>query len=236
MVVRQENGERPPEKFTSASELMFVEAAKHAQYRRGQEIVSCQVEHLSFFVLASQTCDVAGIDHPAWPTCLVLKMITICDFVNGATLPFKWQESVEDIHLGNFLQENLDVGDGTKLKELCTQQFEYPGALRDVFKEWKPKSNSKAQLFKSKLQSFLKDITDNKEGRTYYFPADAELKIPEAFVELDAIFPVNTEDLVKAKGARIATLVSPYKEEFSNRLGTRFSRVAVPVPARGDKF
>jgi len=237
MIVRQMNGDPPPEKFSSASELKFVRASDHFQHARGHEIVSCQVEHLRFFVVASQTCDIAGVDHPPWPTCLVIKMISICDFVNGATLPLKTDTGgVETIHLARFLHEHLDGKYATKLKELCEHQFEYPGALRDALKGWKPDNNSKPQRFKTKLQSFLKDITDNKEGRTYYFPGDPKFKIPEAFVELDAIFPVNTQDLAGAKGARIASLANPYKEEFSNRLGNRFSRVAVPVPARGEKF
>lgn len=239
-VLREDSGKRPSEQFTSVGGVKFVKAADISQYPISQEIVSCQVEHLSHFMLASQTCDVAGDDHPALPTCLVLKIITFCDFVNGAALPFKWQEggksTIKQITLNEFLLANLDQEGVAIIKQACDNQSAYPEALRAALKAWKPKANSNELTFKSKLQNFLTDITNNKEGRTYYLPADEQFNIPEAFIDLTAVFPVATEDIQTAIGSRLATLANPYKEDFSQRLGVRFSRVAVPVLVRGEKF
>jgi len=239
-ILREDSGKRPGEQFTSVGGVQFVKAADISQYPIAQEIVSCQVDHLSHFILASQTCDVAGVNHPALPTCLVLKITTFCDFVNGGELPFKWQEGensiIKQIALNEFLLANLDEKGATAIKTASDNQSAYPGALRTALKAWKPKANSNEQTFKSKLQNFLTDITNNKEGRTYYLPGDEKFNIPESFVDLSAVFPVNTEDIQGAIGSRLATLGNPYKEEFSQRLGDRFSRVAVPVPVRGEKF
>jgi hypothetical protein len=239
-ILREDSGDRPSAKFTSVGGVKFLKAAEVNQYPISQEIVSCPVEHLSHFMLASQTCDVAGDDHSALPTCLVLKMTTFCDFVSGGELPFKWQEGkesiIKQIALSEFLFANLDKEGVAALKKVDNDQGAYPGALREALKAWKPKANSNEHTFKSKLQNFLTDITNNKEGRTYYLPADAKFKIPEGFVDLTAVFPVNTDDVQASSGSRLATLANPYKEDFSQRLGVRFSRVAMPVPVRGEKF
>jgi hypothetical protein len=240
-ILRQESGDRPDTKFSSTGGLKFVNAAEVQQRIPCQEIVSCQVEHLSHFVIVTQTCDVAGKDRDTFSTCLIAKIMTFCDFVNHATLPFKWQEGageskIRQIRVAEFLAANLGANEANTLKNTCQNEAEYPNALREVLKLWKPKANSNEQNFKAKLQSFLTDITNNKEGRTYYFPSNGEFSIPESFADLGALFNVEINDIEYVKGRRVATLANPYKEDFSHRIANRFSRVALPVAVKGGKF
>jgi hypothetical protein len=200
------------------------------------------VEHLSYFVIASQTCDVAGADHAAGTTCFIAKMTTFCDLVNHHTsFPFEWRDekgnaTAMNILVAEFLDANICSAEGKSLKPLRDDQLNYPNALRAALQSWKPNNNSNEQRLKSMLQNFLTDIAENKKGRTYYFPPEAAHSIPEAFVDLSVLFPVTVKDIQNAKAQRLATIANPYKEEFSQRIGERFSRVAVPVPVKGEKF
>ncbi len=240
-ILRGGDGVRPEQQFTTAAGFKFVKAVEVRQHPPCEEIVSCQVEHLSYFVIASQTCDVAGADHAAGTTCFIAKMTTLCDLVNHISFPFEWRDqkgivTALNVLMAKFLDANIRSDEGKLLKSLCDDQLKYPDALRAALQSWKPDNNSNEQRLKSTLQNFLTDITANKKGRTYYFPPEAAHSIPEAFVDLSVLFPITVKDIQNAKAQRLATIANPYKEEFSQRIGERFSRVAVPVPVKGEKF
>lgn len=240
-ILRSVDGARPEQQFTTAATLKFVKAFEVHQHPICEEIVSCQVEHLSYFVVASQTCDIAGADHAAGTTCFIAKMTSFCDFVNHSCLPAEWRDengnvTVRNILLADFLDVNISSAEGKALKPLRDDHLNYPGALRAALRTWKPENNSNEQRLKTKLQNFLTDIAENKKGRTYYFPPESTCSIPEAFVDLSILFPVTVRDVHNAKAQRLATIANPYKEEFSQRIGERFSRVAVPVPVKGERF
>jgi hypothetical protein len=64
----------------------------------------------------------------------------------------------------------------------------------------------------------------------------SEQKPSSPFFANRYLFTVSTDLLIEHQGSRIATLSSPYREEFAQRFAHYYMRIATPVPHRGEKF
>jgi hypothetical protein len=61
-------------------------------------------------------------------------------------------------------------------------------------------------------------------------PCKEEIGLPEDFVDFCRLYTIPTETLYELREKRIATINSPYREQFSTKLGTYLSRIATPFP------
>jgi hypothetical protein len=94
------------------------------------EFVVVQSKQASFFVIATQTCDVSAEDKPVRPTAIILPILTLLDICKNERLNFR---TGGDATIENFLDTNAHA---TLKREL--DPFAYSNKVRAVLSEWQP--------------------------------------------------------------------------------------------------
>jgi hypothetical protein len=200
------------------------------------ELVVVSADLFQHFIVVSQTCDISGQDSPARSACVVARVMTIAGCCRTENMPVSYRSPttsevcIEEKTMVELLAEKL----GEQVKRESENDLTFPDYLRKILDEWKPKDLD-AQI-RNKVRNMLNNVVENRRLDIYYIRADTTRGMPDSFVEFSYLYTVNTDLLVEHKGSRIATLNSPYREEFAQRFAHYYMRIATPVPHRGEKF
>lgn len=182
----------------------------------------------SYFILASQTCDVSGIDKAALPTSIILPIRTVLEICRYEKLPFASMDnealSIEEFVERNSLNKNL---------RSINDAFSYPDAMRKLLLEWTPTNKSVASD-KGRVKNYLEKQL--KTNWMYYLQADSTFGVPESCADFSVAYTVPTARLASLKDGRIARLGDPYRDQFAQAFATRISRIAVPKPMTSKGF
>jgi hypothetical protein len=198
------------------------------------ELVIVAADLLRHFIVVSQTCDISGVDSPASPLCVIARVMTIAEFCRTEKVPFPSAATGAEKTIVTFLAERL----GEHIKQEAENDLTFPDYLRKALDDWKAKDTRESPdaRIRGAIKTLLNNIVGNKQLNTYYLHPDAARGGPESFVEFSYLFTVRTGLLIEHQGSRIATLSSPYREEFAQRFAHYYMRIATPVPHRGEKF
>jgi hypothetical protein len=191
------------------------------------ELVVVQADMTTHFLIASQTCDICGVEKPLVPAAIILPIQTIRQICRNIALPI--DQPSPDITIEKYLA--VQTGD-TAIG--CTaDDFAYPEQIRTILARWTPTTN-RLQKSQNTIRNFLNNY--GKKGWLYPLRSDAGYNVPESVVDFSVAYTVPTKRLQDLKGSRVAQLAEPYRSQFVQAFANRFSRVAVPKPMGFDKF
>lgn len=192
------------------------------------ELVVVHASLTSYFILASQTCDISGVDKAASPTAIILPIRTVLEICRYERLPFA-SMSNELLSIEEFIERNASINTLRSIQDA----FSYPAALRKLLQEWNPSGKAVASD-KSRIKNYLgKQL---KGGWIYYLKDDSAFQVPECCVDFSVAYTVPTARLEGLKGHRIARLGDPYRDHFAQAFASRLSRIAVPKPMAAQDF
>jgi len=193
---------------------------------------------VDFFMVASQTCDVSGVDGNApKPFAAIVPVVSLAAYLSRERLPIGL-ENREDADeskwttVADYVESALDED----LSEIRDDPFVLPERIRTLVKDWNPPQNSKEQRIRGAIRNVLNKVVDPKKKYIYYLPADQKRGVPESFVDFTRLYSVVTAKLNDLAGDRVCTLATPYREDFSGKLGLYLSRIATPAPLTPPKL
>ena len=197
------------------------------------EMVVVHGDLFEYFVMASQTCDVSGVDGQPKPFAAVLPVVSLASFLSREQVPIAVDGDPADdpskwCTIVDYLQGVLNVD----LSGERDDPFTLPHAVRQLVKDWEPAKRSPEITARRRLIEFMNGVVDPKKAYIYYFPADKSLGVPESFVDFTRLYTLLIGKAQELMPERKATLASPYREQFASKLGTYLSRIATPTPLR----
>jgi hypothetical protein len=202
------------------------------------ELVLVYADLAQYVIIASQTCDISGLDHPPAPTCVLLPFVTLAEFCRRPWVPFTFQDPQTQqertlmIRISHYLTEHCPHFAGAD--KLDDQAF--PDFLRRELQHWQPPKQAETTQFRGQLRQILNDIVTNRPLYLYYMAPAPHREVPEGYVDLTRSYTVATAQVEKLKAQRIASLRTPYREQFAEKMARYYARIATPVPMRGEKF
>ncbi len=178
-----------------------------------------------YFIIATQTCDVCGIDKEPFEWATVLPVITLADFCKTEPLIFESTHRTITIH--QFISEHSE--ESGKLE--ATNDLDYGMTIRQIVENCANSAHNKRVRKDSK---FLKKYLNRYYKTIYMFllPADSNFALPESYVDFTSAFTVPTSKLLAIKDLRFVKIADPYRVDFAQKFGTFFSRVALPKPIK----
>ncbi len=186
---------------------------------------------VEYFMVASQTCDVAGLDSEPKICAAVVPVISLASFLSRQRLPIGLEEAdAQDETKWTTIMDWLQAKLGKDLNSLRNDPFALPDGIRALLKGWEPPKNSVERQIRGKIREFLNSAIDPKKNYIYYLPPSPSHRIPEAFVDFTRLYSVVTAKLGELQPHRVCSLASPYREEFAGKLGQYLSRIATPSP------
>ena len=192
------------------------------------ELVVVHASLTSYFMLASQTCDISGVDKAAAPTAIILPIRTVLEICRYERLPFA-SMSNDALSIEEFVERNSSSGTLRSIHDA----FSYPPALRKLLRDWMPIEKAIASD-KGRIKNYL-----SKQLRVnwmYYLKEDSLFQVPECCVDFSVAYTVPTAKLEGLKQHRIARLGDPYRDHFAQAFASRLSRIAVPKPMAAQAF
>jgi hypothetical protein len=181
-----------------------------------------------YFVLASNTCDASGEGRK--PYLCVLPYVPFAHGLRDRKAPLglatRSQRKDQDrwVSVLGFLRDEA----GVDLSSVAVDEL--PRAFRDAVKELGP------PLPEADIKLLRKVAGDTppmaKRNYAYWVPGtEAAPLVPDGYVDFVQVCMLSNDRLQGFADRRIATLRSPYREQFSHKLGNYLSRVAVPTQA-----
>src|SRR5258708_4287988 len=111
------------------------------------ELVVVHSRLSSYFVIATQTCDVSGVDRKASSTAIILPIITVHEICRHERIPF---DSFGEMTILEFLEKNAEA---TSLREE-RNAFQFPTLLRKILEEWNPETQVLKTL-RGRIRNYL---------------------------------------------------------------------------------
>lgn len=204
------------------------------------EMVVVHAMLVRYFVIASQTCDVSGIDAEPLSHVLVVPIRTLVETCQSERLPFYAGDPgspfVGQTHPTEDLTIHEYLVDRCKKDELLkhTAPADYGAALRLVVEDWMPTKGTTEKQNAGLIKSFINN--QFKLGHVDYLPDAPKFDVPEGIVDFSMIFTASRQLLVAQKEKRLARIADPYRDAFSRRLADQISRIATPRPKKPDKL
>ena len=184
------------------------------------------------FVVASQTCDVSGKDHPPRPFAVIAPFTSIAGVCRTADLPIVSREGeAKQTILGYLVERGVFCASAFSEED----DYRFSSILRERLDRWKPTERQEREI-RGRIRDFLNGFVLNRLAFVYYLRGRETLGIPEGFVDFCRLFTIPTDRLRASMDLRSATIRPPYREEFSKKLGDYLSRIATPSPAAGDRL
>lgn len=193
------------------------------------ELVVAPASLRRYFVVATQTCDVSGVDkqNPVNGV-IVLPIQTLQDIC--LTTQLKFSSEGEEMTIHQFLSRNCpDTGLAASLKPLV-----YGEVLRAAISGWDP-TPKKVQQDRNRIANLLQRMLDTNTS-TYYLKASSQFGFPESVIDFTTTYTVLRQTLVENKSTRIARIASPDREHFSQKFAHFVSRVALQTTTKPDAF
>lgn len=187
---------------------------------------------VEYFMIASQTCDVSGIEKNSAKTfAAIVPVIPVSAFLSRERLPIGLStEDVADETQWSTIVDYLQTQLSEDLSDVRDDAFVLPARIRELLGSWKPPKKTTERQIRGRIVNVLSDTVNPRKNYIYYLPANTDLRVPEAYVDFTRLFSVVTEKLQQLMPQRVCTLATPYREEFASKLGSYLSRIATPVP------
>jgi len=185
---------------------------------------------VEYFMIASQTCDISGVNSDPKVFAVIVPVIPLAAFLSRERLRIGLaEEEIDDetkwTTIADYLEERLEHD----FSEIREDAFALPKKIREVLGEWNPAKNTLERRIRGKIRDTLKSILNTNKKYIYYLPQDSSYNIPEGWVDFTKIYTVETQKLNALAENRVCTLSTPYREQFSEKLGTYLSRIATPA-------
>ena len=194
-------------------------------------------ELLDAFIVASQTCDISGVDSTPKPFASVLPIVTLAGYFSRQKLPIGLPpEEYKDFDKWDTILNYLLKKFPGKLEEISNDPFILPGKVRDILQTWQPPKNSKDREIKNKIKEIINSLSDQRKLYAYYLPACVEMGISEGFIDFCRLYTMPIETLQELLPRRIGTISTPYREHFAAQLANYLSRIALPFPISSPKI
>lgn len=196
------------------------------------EMVVVYADLLRYFIVASQTCDVSGVDSSPKPFATVLPFVTLEDYITRVRLPIGLSaEEAEDAARWTTIKAYLEGSLNADFTGSEEDPFLLPQVVRNFLRDREPSNHDKTtrQVLK-RIRSALTEATNHRKLFIYYLPSAPRLKVPEGFVDFCRTYTLPIETLRTMTPERVAAIASPYREEFARKLGDFLSRIATPSP------
>ena len=193
------------------------------------ELVVVYSRLFEYFVIATQTCDLADERDLQWTTMLpVITLEYICKNEIRQLKNTKSETTIHDFCCINGvdalpLKEKTGKGYCQLISEIVNKSVKN-GASKNI----------KGDM--GTIKTYLSNL--NQPGYLYYLQESPNWELPEAVIDFTATFTVPKIKLEEIKGKRLVKIANDYRNEFSKKLGTFFSRIATPasmVPAIKNK-
>lgn len=186
------------------------------------EMVVTSAELAEYFVLASQTCDICGLDKPAKELAVVLRATPLRTLCMSTLLPLFGSE-IAPVSIHAYLTEEL------RTQELVeATSASYSSVIRRLLHAWEPASKAKKTV-RSQIGNALRRLLQG-DANLFFLAASEEFGFGELSVDLTTVFTFPTRRLLEIEALRMASLVEAHRNKFAQDFGARFARIAVPVP------
>lgn len=185
------------------------------------ELVIAPAYLRGYFVVATQTCDISGLDKPPLDAAIVLPVQTVQDMCLTTLLEFTSEGGKLTIH--EFLVRNIP---GVELHSMLGPA-EYGRAIRQALAGWIP-ADKKILQDRNRVANLLKQMLKSKIG-VYYLSGSETFDLPESIIDFTAAYTMQREVLLRNRTARVARIASPMREDFAHRFAHFISRVALPA-------
>jgi hypothetical protein len=219
------------------SEQRLYPFQRKAEDKDRYERVLVYADLLRYFIVLSQTCDISGVDHSPKPTCTIAPIVTLADYCQGPI-----QLSYEDPKIGQKIQETINFSDffcekfDPLFKDEIIDDFKFPRYLRANLDEWRKAVKNKPleQRFINNIRNSLNLIFQNKLLFIYYIAPNDDYKVPESYVDFCRLYTLPRDTVENLMDNRLATISSPYREEFARKFAEYYGRIAIPKPMQGE--
>lgn len=157
-------------------------------------------------------------------------MVSLGDCLSRQKLPIGLSsEKSNDVARWTTIVDYLQTKLGKDLTEFRNDVFALPNKVRSLIDQWSPGRNSPDRQVRNKIREYIRDTVDNRKLYIYYLPYASALNVPESMVDFCKLYTVSTNMLENLKPHRIATIKTPYREQFAEKLAYYLSRVATPA-------
>lgn len=182
-----------------------------------------------YFIIATQTCDICGLDKEPHEWATILPVITIAEFCKNELLPFIKTDCVMTIQ--EFIKKNYE--ESFKLEDVT--DIEYGQVIRSIVKDMAVSTKDKS--VKEEIK-YIKNYLSGYHKRTHIFflPDDLTFGMPESYIDFTSAYTVPTSKLLAIKNTRFIKISDPYRTGFAQKFGLFFSRIALPQPVRPPKI
>lgn len=187
------------------------------------ELVVTHAHLRKYFVIATQTCDISGLDKIAYPLAIVLPVQTIQD-ICLQELPFIPDGTCTSIH------EFLRTAIPNFSLSMTSSPYKYGEEIMEAVENWAPKTQELRQN-RNVIKKALNAVRKPK-GSVHYLPGDSEFDMPESIIDFTSAYTVTRESLLRMAGKRVARINSPWREQFAQNFANFFGRVATPATSR----
>jgi len=193
------------------------------------EMVVVFARLFKYFIIDTQTCDISEQDHKPLPWASILPVITLEDMCKTVLFPFDYTSEPTTIH--DFVTKQYPDSDNLE----SSNENDYSNILREIIKKWlefvEPKNLEKEV---NRIKNYL-DGYYNKKW-VFSLPYNQRYNVPESHVDFTTIFTIPRDKLVQIQGHRFVRIESPYRDDFAQKFGTFFSRIALPTPMKPQKL
>ena len=195
-----------------------------------KEFVVTQATLTRRFIVASQTCDISGVDKPSeLHFAMVLPVSTFRDLCVLTFIPLlAGTESTKEngpyvnSTAHNFLVQHCD--DCTNIQN--ASDLEYRSHFIDTLNKWSPPKKSYLHTNKSLIKNVLGKIT--KKQMYFTINETPNLSEPMMVADLSQTFMLPIACLENQSDCRIGTLHHDLRSSFSQKFANLISRIAVP--------
>jgi len=190
------------------------------------EMVVVPAELFEYFIIATNTCDISGIDRPAQPTTTILPVITLARMCKRTKLP-SLRSSDTPISIHSFIIKYCP--DGHRLES--TNELDYSKVARLTIKGL-IESNPSTKLLEDsrRIKNFLRVYYD--KGYMFSLPQSPKYNLPESYVDFTTVLTVPTNKVLSIQQFRFVRISERYCDNFARKFGDFFSRLAFRVEMR----
>lgn len=182
-----------------------------------------------YFIIATQTCDICGLDKDPHEWATILPIITLAELCKNEPLPFKKTERIMTIQefLNEYCEESSELENATDI--------EYGHVIKNIVKDLAESATDKNVKEDAKyIKKYLNEY--HKPMYIYYLAADQTVAMPESFIDFTSAYTVPTSKLLALKNTRFIKISNLYRTDFAQKFGLFFSRIALPQPMRPPKI
>jgi len=189
--------------------------------RDGQaEMVVVPAELFQYFIVATNTCDISGVDGPPKCAATILPVITLASMCKRTPLTFRTVNTPTTIH--SFVTQYCPKGEALEV----AGDLDYSTIVRLTINEW-IESNIPKKLRQDVAQ--IKNFLMNYHSKGYMSPLPQNMKygLPESYVDFTTVLTVPRDKLLEIKEFRFVRIADRYCDNFARKFGDFFSRLAL---------